>query len=122
MGSRISPQGAVNLNRSWAGNPLRTPRARSGPFPDRESAIAYAEAHGIDYPVTEPKRRRVKPKAYADNFAFTRNGAWTLDRRIGAPGLAQRQLHVDHVQKDAELKPMPRRSDMTESGSTVKFD
>ena len=46
-------------------------------FPDRDSAIAYAEAHGIDYRVTEPKARRVKPKAYADNFAFTRNGAWT---------------------------------------------
>ena len=46
-------------------------------FPDRESAVAYAEARGIDYRVTEPKRRRVKPKAYADNFAYTRNGAWT---------------------------------------------
>jgi hypothetical protein len=46
-------------------------------FPDRDSAIAYAEAHGIAYRVTEPKSRRVKPKAYADNFAFKRNGAWT---------------------------------------------
>ena len=46
-------------------------------FPDRDSAIAYAEARGIDYHVSEPKQRRVKPKAYADNFAFTRNGAWT---------------------------------------------
>ena len=46
-------------------------------FPDKDSAIAYAEARGIDYQVTEPKHRRVKPKAYADNFAFTRNGAWT---------------------------------------------
>jgi hypothetical protein len=27
--------------------------------------------------VTEPKSRKVKPKAYADNFAYTRNGAWT---------------------------------------------
>ena len=46
-------------------------------FPDCDSAIAYAEAHGIDYQVTEPKARRVRPRAYADNFAFTRNGAWT---------------------------------------------
>ena len=46
-------------------------------FPDRESAIAYAEAHGIDFQVMEPKTRRVRPRAYADNFAFTRNGAWT---------------------------------------------
>ena len=46
-------------------------------FPDRDRAIAYAEKRGIEYQVTESKQRRVKPKAYADNFAFTRNGAWT---------------------------------------------
>ena len=46
-------------------------------FPDKETAIAYAESHNIDYQVSEPKSRRVKPRAYADNFAFTRNGAWT---------------------------------------------
>ena len=46
-------------------------------FPDKDTAIAYAEARGIAYQVSEPKQRRVKPKAYADNFAFTRNGAWT---------------------------------------------
>ena len=46
-------------------------------FPDKQAAIAYAEVHNIDYQVSEPKLRRVKPRAYADNFAFTRNGAWT---------------------------------------------
>ena len=46
-------------------------------FPDRQSAIDYAEARGIDYQISEPKTRRVKPKAYADNFAYTRNGAWS---------------------------------------------
>ena len=46
-------------------------------FPDLESAVAYAEANDIDYVVQQPKSRRVKPRAYADNFAFTRNGAWT---------------------------------------------
>ena len=46
-------------------------------FPDLESAIAYAASHNIDYVVQQPKSRRVKPKAYADNFAFSRNGAWT---------------------------------------------
>ena len=46
-------------------------------FPDKQSAIDYADAHGIAYQVIEPKSRRVKPKAYADNFAYTRNGAWT---------------------------------------------
>ena len=46
-------------------------------FPDKQTAIAYAESHNIAYHVSEPKLRRVKPRAYADNFAFTRNGAWT---------------------------------------------
>jgi hypothetical protein len=44
-------------------------------FPDLDSAVAYAEANDIDYVVQQPKSRRVKPRAYADNFAFTRNGA-----------------------------------------------
>ena len=46
-------------------------------FPDLESAVAFAEFNDIDYVVQQPKSRRVKPRAYADNFAFTRNGAWT---------------------------------------------
>ena len=46
-------------------------------FPDQESAIAYAERYEIAYVTQQPKPRRVRPKAYADNFAFTRNGAWT---------------------------------------------
>ena len=46
-------------------------------FPDLEAAVAYAEANDIGYVVQQPKSRRVKPRAYADNFAFTRNGAWT---------------------------------------------
>ena len=46
-------------------------------FPDLDSAISYAESRKIVYQVKEPKTRKVKPKAYADNFAFNRNGAWT---------------------------------------------
>ena len=46
-------------------------------FPDLDSAIAYAASHNIEYVVQQPKSRRVRPKAYADNFAFSRNGAWT---------------------------------------------
>ena len=46
-------------------------------FPNQESAIAYAVSHDIKYVIQQPKPRRVKPKSYADNFAFTRNGAWT---------------------------------------------
>ena len=46
-------------------------------FPDLDSAIAYAVSNDIDYVVQQPKSRRTKPRAYADNFAFSRNGAWT---------------------------------------------
>ena len=46
-------------------------------FPDKQAAVAYAEAHNIDFQVIEAKSRRVKPRAYADNFAFNRTGAWT---------------------------------------------
>ena len=46
-------------------------------FPDKQTAIAYAESHNVAYQVSEPKPRRVKPRAYADNFAFDRHGAWT---------------------------------------------
>ena len=46
-------------------------------FPDKQTAIAYAELHNISYQVSETKERRVKPRAYADNFAFNRNGSWT---------------------------------------------
>ena len=46
-------------------------------FRDLETAIAYAESHGIKYEIQQQNMRRVRPKAYADNFAFNRNGAWT---------------------------------------------
>ena len=46
-------------------------------FPNLDSAISYAKSHDIDFVVQRPKSRRVQPKAYADNFAFSRNGAWT---------------------------------------------
>ncbi len=46
-------------------------------FENREEAVAYAEKHGIAYDVELPQERRVKPKAYADNFRFGRREMWT---------------------------------------------
>lgn len=46
-------------------------------FPTREAAVAYAEANGIAYDVEQPAERVIRPKAYADNFAFTRAENWT---------------------------------------------
>jgi NADH dehydrogenase len=48
-------------------------------FPTREAAIDYAETHGIDAVVIEPRRRgcNVRLRGYGENFATDRRGAWT---------------------------------------------
>ena len=46
-------------------------------FETRETAVAYAEKHGLDYTVEQPHDRAVKPKSYADNFRAGRVGNWT---------------------------------------------
>ena len=37
-------------------------------FPTKEAAIAWCERQGLDYTVSEPHPRVVRPKSYADNF------------------------------------------------------
>ncbi len=46
-------------------------------FPTREEAIAYADKAGLAYDVELPQGRRIKPKAYADNFKYNRVENWT---------------------------------------------
>ena len=46
-------------------------------FETAEEAVAYAEKHGYMYYVDQPKQRKIKPKAYADNFATSRLLRWT---------------------------------------------
>jgi NADH dehydrogenase ubiquinone Fe-S protein 4 len=46
-------------------------------FAEQADAIAYAEKHGLAYEVEPPRRRRIAPKAYADNFRFGRREGWT---------------------------------------------
>ncbi|MBU0723411.1 MAG: ETC complex I subunit [Alphaproteobacteria bacterium] len=47
-------------------------------FDSKEEAIAYARKHALQFVVEEPKLRApIKPKAYADNFAFSRLTPWT---------------------------------------------
>ena len=46
-------------------------------FETREEAIAYAERNSIPYDIELPRERRVKPKAYADNFRYGRLEMWT---------------------------------------------
>jgi hypothetical protein len=58
------------------------PRLR---FPDRESAIAFAERHGWRYLARDPPARRVRPKSYADNFKYNL-GSLVTDARPGWEG------------------------------------
>jgi ETC complex I subunit-like protein len=46
-------------------------------FDTREEAIDYANRAGIQYDVELPQARRIKPKAYADNFKYNRIENWT---------------------------------------------
>jgi hypothetical protein len=46
-------------------------------FLTKEEAIAYAERNGIAYDLEIPRERRVRIKAYADNFSYRRTENWT---------------------------------------------
>ena len=48
-------------------------------FETKEAALDYAQEHGIDAVVIEPKTRKpnVRPRGYGENFATDRRGAWT---------------------------------------------
>ncbi len=41
-------------------------------FDSKDEAVAYAVRKGLAYDVEEPHERTVRPKTYADNFAFKR--------------------------------------------------
>ncbi|WP_421998823.1 ETC complex I subunit [Reyranella sp.] len=46
-------------------------------FDTLDEAKAHAERNGWQYTVEQPHARHIRPKAYADNFAFNRIGRWT---------------------------------------------
>jgi hypothetical protein len=46
-------------------------------FNTLDDAKAYAEKEGWQYTVEPPSKRHIRPKAYADNFAYNRIGRWT---------------------------------------------
>ena len=48
-------------------------------FETKDAALDYAETHGIQAQVTEPKPRKpnIRPGGYGENFATNRRGAWT---------------------------------------------
>lgn len=48
-------------------------------FDSKEAALEYAQDHGIDAVVQEPKSRKANLRmgGYGENFATNRRGAWT---------------------------------------------
>jgi hypothetical protein len=46
-------------------------------FDSQEEAVAYARKNGFMYSLEAPRERKVRTKAYADNFATDRLGRWT---------------------------------------------
>jgi hypothetical protein len=46
-------------------------------FDTLDEATAFATRNDIEFNVQMPKRRSVKPKAYADNFAYGRKVPWS---------------------------------------------
>ena len=41
-------------------------------FDSKEEAVAFAKKNGLTARIQEPKKRRIKPKNYADNFSYHR--------------------------------------------------
>jgi len=46
-------------------------------FDTKDAAINYAETKKIPYQLVEPTKPSPNPKAYSDNFSFTRRKPWT---------------------------------------------
>ena len=61
-----APQHADPLT-GWAGSGNTATQVQLT-FPDRDAAIAYAKAQGMDYSITPLGAHRLKLQAYADNF------------------------------------------------------
>jgi hypothetical protein len=46
-------------------------------FDSEAEAVEYAREHGHTYTVVKRRERKVQPKSYADNFAYSRVEPWT---------------------------------------------
>ena len=75
-----SPEAARKIDplMGWIGNSDMNQQIKMQ-FASKEDAIAYAEAKGIPFQVTEPKKRKhnIRAGGYGDNFATDRRTVWT---------------------------------------------
>ena len=46
-------------------------------FETKEEAVAYAEKHGVEFRVEEPKEPKRRQISYAENFRYDRKIPWT---------------------------------------------
>ena len=60
----------------WSGS-ADTNRQVRLEFESQEAAVKYAKGKGYTNTVAQAQERKIRPKAYADNFAFHRRVPWT---------------------------------------------
>ena len=74
-------------------------------FPDRQSAIEFAERQGWPYVVQEPPPRRFRPKSYADNFRYdVADAIIRAGTAVGRPGVDQQPDRADAAQGAASAR------------------
>ena len=71
-GARNAPDSLMG----WAGSSDTNAQVRLR-FDNEEDAVAHAKKEGWTYTVQQPKIRRIRPKAYSDNFNVNRVEPWT---------------------------------------------
>ena len=69
---RASPDQLIG----WCGSADTRKQVRLG-FEDKADAVAYAERRGWPYTLATERKRRIRRKSYADNFAYERPQPWT---------------------------------------------
>lgn len=69
---------AIDPLMGWTGSGDMTSQVKLT-FPDKDAAVAYAEANRLAYVVEQPKTRKhvIKHGGYGGNFAHGRRVAWT---------------------------------------------
>ncbi len=62
----------------WTGTEDTDPQVRLR-FASRDEAVDYARAHGIDFDIAVPHKRKpnIRPGGYGENFATNRRFVWT---------------------------------------------
>ena len=46
-------------------------------FSSKELAVSYAKKNSIEFIIKEPKKSKIKPKSYSDNFSYEKKTPWT---------------------------------------------